>query len=81
MKDLQDFYIDRGLFVVDDVMFKFDVLDDWLLSDELATIYLRNVAPDFNAAGALCRGENNEMVQQVGVVTPLGRLTKYIPSI
>ena len=66
MKDLQDFYIDRGLFVVDDVMFKFDVLDDWLLSDELATIYLRNVAPDFDAAGALCRGDNNEMVQQVG---------------
>lgn len=58
LNDLQEFYIDRGLFIVDDIMFKYDVLDDWLLSDELATIYLRSVAPDFAAAGAVVRNDS-----------------------
>jgi len=75
LKDLQNFYIDRGLFTVDDVMFKYDMLDDWLLSDELATEYLRSVAPTFEAEGAVVRGEEQRRASEVlrrrgGVAVP-----------
>jgi hypothetical protein len=43
-RDLEEFYIDRGVFTVDDVMFKYEVLDDWLFSEELCDLYLKNEA-------------------------------------
>ena len=40
--DLQEFYIDRGMLTVDDIMFKYEVLDDWLFSEDLCDMYLRH---------------------------------------
>ena len=48
--DLEEFYIDRGMLTVDDVMFKYEVLDDWLFSEELCDMYLRNESCAPNAA-------------------------------
>lgn len=40
--DLQEFYIDRGMLTVDDIMFKYEVLDDWQFSEDLCEMYLRH---------------------------------------
>mmetsp|Transcript_9390 Transcript_9390/g.9196 ORF Transcript_9390/g.9196 Transcript_9390/m.9196 type:complete len:782 (-) Transcript_9390:147-2492(-) len=47
LKDLQEFYVDRGVFTADDVMFKYEVLDDWLFSEELCDLYLKNETQNF----------------------------------
>ena len=45
LSDLKEFYIDRGVFTTDDVMFKYEILDDWLFSEELCDKYLSSEAP------------------------------------
>jgi Ca2+-binding EF-hand superfamily protein len=47
LKDLQEFYVDRGVFTTDDIMFKYEVLDDWLFSEELCDLYLKNETQNF----------------------------------
>ena len=44
--DLQEFYIDRGVFTTDDLTFKQELLDDWLFSEELCDQYLQNNSPN-----------------------------------
>lgn len=57
--DLQEFYIDRGMFTTDDIMFKYEVLDDWLFSEDLCDIYLRNEVPNIAPeSAALRRGDS-----------------------
>lgn len=44
--DLQEFYIDRGVFTTDDLTFKNELLEDWLFSEELCDQYLENNSPN-----------------------------------
>lgn len=57
--DLSEFYIDRGMFTTDDTMFKYEVLDDWLFSEELCDMYLRNEVSNITPeSAALRRGDS-----------------------
>ena len=57
--DLHEFYIDRGMFTTDDIMFKYEVLDDWLFSEDLCDMYLRNEVPNIAPeSAALRRGDS-----------------------
>jgi hypothetical protein len=57
--DLHEFYIDRGMFTTDDIMFKYEVLDDWLFSEDLCDLYLKNEVPNIAPeSAALKRGDS-----------------------
>jgi Ca2+-binding EF-hand superfamily protein len=47
LQQLTEFYLDRSLYIDDDVMFKYELLDDWLFEEELADLYVAHIAPNY----------------------------------